>query len=217
MVMLWRSKKNKDGGTSHFQPNETKRDVSDDDNPITFATPLVQDDELDSFAEQVKNDFNNESEDTGVLSKPEGSTDQSDYEFARQIMDEFDEIGESSISDEDKLIDFYNMYNSYEELLSDKQKSMVLSRMQGLDKQIKQRGKNSSVASNIQNSIQKMMYGNKSDVPRQQTSEKESRSENTKEKSKDKPEKESRSFDFGKNDDDDWNQRLAVLNALSES
>lgn len=203
--MLWRSKKNKDGGTSHFQPNETKRDVSDDDNPITFATGL-DDEELDSFAEEVKSDFQNE--------KPD---EQSDYEFARQIMDEFDEIGESSISDEDKLVDFYKLYNSYEDLLSDRQKSMVLSRMQGLDKQIKQRGKNSKVASNIQNSIQKMIYGNKSDVPRQQTSEKESRSENTKEK-KDKSEKESRSLDFVKDyDDDDWNQRLAVLNALSES
>ena len=205
MVMLWRSKKNKDGGTSHFQPEEIKRDVSDDDNPITFATPLVQDDELDSFAEDIKNDFQGEKSD-----------DQSDYEFARQIMDEFDEIGESSISDEDKLVDFYKLYNSYEELLSDRQKSMILSRMQGLDKQIKQRGRNSKVASNIQNSIQKMMYGDKSDVPRQQTSEKESRPENIKEKSKDKPEKESRRFDFGKNDDDDWNQRLAVLNAMSE-
>ena len=202
--MLWRSKKNKDGGTSHFQPNETKRDVSDDDNPITFATPLVQDDELDSFAEEIKNDFQSD--------KPD---EQSDYEFARQIMDEFDEIGESGISDEDKLVDFYKLYNSYEDILSDRQKSMVLSRMQGLDKQIKQRGKNSKVASNIQNSIQKMMYGDKSDVPLKQTSEKESRTENTKEK-KDKPEKESRSFDFGKNDDDDWNQRLAVLNAMSE-
>ena len=202
----WKTKKNGSGKPIHFQPDKIIRDSSDD-NPITFATPLVNDDELDSFAEDVKNDFTSD--------KPD---EQSDYEFARQIMDEFDEIGESNISDEDKLVDFYNMYNSYEELLSDRQRTMILSRMKGLDSQIKQRGKNSKTALNIQNSIQKMMYGDKSDEPRQQkTSEHESRQDN-KEKNKDKSEKEPKSLDFVKNyDDDDWNQRLAVLNALSET
>ena len=201
--MLWRSKKNKDGGTSHFQPNETKRDVSDNENPITFATGL-DDEEQDNFAEQVKNDFN------GGESNPKTEYDEkSDYEFAREIMEEADKIGESDISDEDKIVDLYNIYQSYEEGLSETQRSILLQKITGLDKMIRMRDKNSKVANNIQNKILSRFHGTK------EKEKPEPRENKSRDDSKE-PERESKSPEFKRYSDDDWEERTAMINAMAE-
>ena len=202
MVLLWRSKKNKDGGTSRFQPNETKRDISDNDNPITFATGL-DDEEQDNFAEQVKNDFNgNETSDT--------SNDKSDYELAREIMEEADKIGESDISDEDKIVDLYNIYQNYEEALSETQRSILLQKISGLDKMIRLRDKNSKVANSIQNKILSRFHGTK-EKEKLESRENKSQRDDSKE-----PEKESKSPEFKRYSDDDWEERTAMINAMAE-
>ena len=202
--MLWRSKKNKDGGTSHFQPNETKRDVSDNENPITFATGL-DDEEQDNFAEETRNNFNS-GESSG---ESETSNDKSDYELAREIMEEADKIGESDISDEDKMVDLYNIYQNYEEALSETQRSILLQKISGLDKMIRLRDKNSKVANSIQNKILGTIYGNK------EKQKPESR-ENKSPRDDSKSEKESKSPEFKSYTDDDWDKRTAMINAMAE-
>ena len=197
----WRTKKNEGGKPSHFIPNETKRDVSDNENPITFATGL-DDEEQDNFAEQVKNDFN------GGESKT--SNDRSDYELAREIMEEADKIGESDISDEDKIVDLYNIYQNYEEALSETQRSILLQKISGLDKMIRLRDKNSKVANSIQNKILGRFHGIK-EKERSESRENKSPRDDSKE-----PQKESKSPEFKRYSDDDWEERTAMINAMAE-
>ena len=200
--MLWRSKKNKDGGTSRFQPNETKRDISDDENPVTFATG-IDDEEQENFAEEIKNDFNG-----GEPS--DNSNDKSDYALAREIMEEADKIGESDISDEDKIVDLYNIYQNYEEALSETQRSILLQKISGLDKMIRLRDKNSKVANNIQNKILSRFHGTKENQKPESRENKSPRDESK------EPEKESKSPEFKRYSDDDWEERTAMINAMAE-
>lgn len=201
--MLWRSKKNKDGGTSHFQPNETKRDVSDNENPITFATGIDDEDfgEQDNFAEEIKNDFNGGKSET---------SDRSDYELAREVMEEADKIGESDISDEDKIVDLYNIYQNYEQALSETQRSILLQKISGLDKMIRLRDKNSKVANSIQNKILSRFHGTK-EKEKSESRENKSPRDDSKE-----PQKESKSPEFKSYSDDDWEERTAMINAMAE-
>ena len=204
--MLWRSKKNKDGRTSHFQPNETKRDISDNENPITFATGLDDEDfgEQDNFAEEIKNDFN--------VNDTSETSDKSDYELAREIMEEADKIGESDISDEDKIVDLYNIYQNYEQALSETQRSILLQKISGLDKMIRLRDKNSKVANNIQNKILSRFHGTKekSDSDKRKIREEQDRKHIEEEK------RESKSPEFKSYSDDDWDKRTAMINAMAE-
>src|SRR3990167_6263351 len=155
--MNWLSKKSNSGKTSHFIPEQKIRDLSDNENPITFATGVDEDNDSNSFAEEVKNDFE---------SNPRTETDdKSDYEMSRQIMDEADDIGESSLSDEEKIVDLYNLYQNYEEMLSEAQKGIILGKIQGIDKNLRLIDKNNKTANKIQHDIQKLLYA--SNVPEQ--------------------------------------------------
>lgn len=209
--MRWLSGKSKNGETTHFVPNEVKRDNSD--NPVTFASGIDVDNDSNSFAEEMKNDFN----------KSDGSTDQSEYETARMIMEEADNIGESSISDEDKMIDLYNIFQNYENVLSEKQRSILLEKVNGIDKMIRLKDKNNKVANNIQNKIQGLIYGGKeSDKLTEQRKEYAKAGmdldEMTKKKNQKEVEKESNSPNSVKSySDDDWDQRSAMISAMAES
>ena len=204
--MRWLSGKSKSGETTHFVPNEVIRDTSD--NPITFAHGLDIDNDSNDFAEDMKNDFDMSER----MSNPDGSTDQSEYETARMIMEEADNIGESGISDEDKMIDLYNIYQNYEDVLSEKQRSILLEKISGIDKMIRLKDKNNKVANNIQNKIQGILYRDDKE------SKKESRSEprETKSSHQDKPEPKPDSK-LLKGYDDDWYERSAMISAMAES
>ena len=197
--MNWLSKKSNSGKTSHFIPENKIRDLSNNENPVTFADMV---DEDNNFSEEVKNDFE---------SNPRTETDdKSDYEMARQIMDEADDIGESSLSDEEKMIDLYNLYQNYESMLSEAQKGIILGKIQGIDKNLRMIDKNNKTADKIQHNIQGLIYGN--DVPEQRKVA-EQKSEKIQES-----QKESNSDFTRKNyDEDDWLERSAKINALAES
>ena len=62
MVFGWKSKKNSDGSTSHYQSEKTVRDVSDDGPVGGFVTEEMlreQEREMEDFANMKKEDFNN--------------------------------------------------------------------------------------------------------------------------------------------------------------
>lgn len=199
--MNWLSRKNPGGKPSHFIPEQKVRDLSDNENPITFATGLDEDVDSNEFAQDVKNEFESTQ-----------GNDKSDYEMSRQIMDEADDIGESSLSDEDKMIDLYNLYQNYESELSEAQKGIILGKIQGIDKNLRTIDKNNKTANKIQYDIQKLIYGN--NVP-EQRKEAEKKSE----KQQEKQNSSEPNSDFARKnyDDDDWLERSARVSALAES
>ena len=203
--MNWLSKKSSSGKTNHFIPEQKIRDLSDNENPITFATGVDEDNDSNSFAEEVKNDFE---------SNPRTETDdKSDYEMSRKIMDEADDIGESSLSDEEKMLDLYNLYQNYESMLSEAQKGIILGKIQGIDKNLRMIDKNNKTANKIQHDIQKLIYA--SDVPEQrkiaeQKSERIQERQNSSEPSNSNFERK----DYG---EDDWLERSAKIAKLAES
>ena len=209
--MRWLSGKSKSGETTHFVPNEIKRDTSD--NPITFAHGLDIDDDSNEFAEEMKNDFDISER----MSKPDGSTDQSEYETARMIMEEADNIGESGISDEDKMIDLYNIYQNYEDVLSEKQRSILLEKISGIDKMIRLKDKNNKVANNIQNKIQSILYRDENQKKETHSEPRESKSSKDDSKSEPKHSSEKSESKLLKGYDDDWYERSAMINAMAES
>jgi hypothetical protein len=200
--MNWLSRKSNSGKTSHFIPKETVRNISDDsENPVTFANML---DEDSNFSEQVKNDFE---------SNPRTETDdKSDYEMARKIMDEADDIGESSLSDEEKIIDLYNLYQNYDEILSEAQKGILLGKIEGINKNIRLVDKNNKTANKIQHNIQELIYGK--NVPEQRK-----QAEQKSEKIQERQNSSDSASDFiRKNyDDDDWLERSAIISAMAEN
>ena len=200
--MNWLSRKSNSGKPSHFIPKETVRNISDNsENPVTFGDML---DEDSNFSEQVKNDFesNPRTEDD----------DKSDYEVARQIMDEADDIGESSLSDEQKMVDLYALYQNYDEMLSEAQKGILLGKIEGINKNIRMIDKNNKTANKIQNDIQGLIYGK--DVPEQRK-----QAEQKSEKIQEKQNSNDSASDFIKKnyDNDDWFERSARVSALAES
>ena len=221
--MNWLSRKSNSGKTSHFIPKETVRNVSENsENPVTFADML---DEDSDFSEQVKNEFRNDMGETEGQyrdrmnkqkedeSNPRTEDDdKSDYEMARQIMDEADDIGESSLSDEQKMVDLYALYQNYDEMLSEAQKGILLGKIEGINKNIRMIDKNNKTANKIQNDIQGLIYGK--DVP-EQRKQAEQKSEKIQEKQKSS---DSTSDFIRKNyNDDDWFERSARVSAIAES
>lgn len=186
--MKWFSKKNP-GGTSHFIPDEIKRDVSDNENPVTFATPLVQEEELESFANDKKEEFENDN-------------------FFNEIIKELDGLeNDNTVSHDDKMLAYYGVYQQYEKLLTPEQKKIILDGMQKIDSLRKSELKNNSISEKIKNLANKSGgFSNE---------ENKSPRDDSRRESKPLPRQEKK---IAKNtsSDDDWDERISNMMALAE-
>ena len=106
------------------------RDVSDDDNPVTFATPIENEEreqELEEFEDNIKNNYAQTTEPIFEESL-----------FENEILDEVNGIAlDKDLTASDKTIKIYNIYNEYEKTMSIGSKAKIINILSVLDNQIK--------------------------------------------------------------------------------
>lgn len=132
--MKWFTKKKDDGSLIHYNDNKIVRDVSDDNDVITFATPIVEEeriqelekfekDIIDDFIENPKNATPEEIESAIKASETqekietiqENKGDQDEDKLWKDVTDEIIRIKEDdTLATDDKLVLLFNLHEGFE-------------------------------------------------------------------------------------------------------
>lgn len=146
----WRTKKNGD----HYQISESpKRDyglpADDNENPVTFAD-AIDDKELNEFAAEKKEEFQNTYDsESGKSEVTFGSA--ADEKMWEEVEDAIKEIeNDKNLTLDDKIILLYNIFDEYGEGIPNDLKQRILIDLESLDKKLREKKEDDKITSTEQ-------------------------------------------------------------------